>query len=53
MINTHPINKRDPRLPMIMKDIGGMTYAIPLFDSESHFHILPSAVFDYNDVGKL
>ena len=53
MINTLPIKKRDSRLPMIMKEIGGVTYTKPFLGSESNFNILPSGLVDYDDVGKL
>ena len=52
MINTLQIKKRDSHLPMITKEIGGMMYAKPLFDSKSNVNILPRTVFDYDGVGK-
>ena len=53
MMNSLPIKKRDQRAPMIMSEIGGMTFTISLLDTRASINILPKAVFDRHHVGEL
>ena len=53
MMNSLPIKKRDPEVPMIMSEIGGMTFTRSLLDTGASINILPEAVFDRHHVGEL
>ena len=53
MMNSLPIKKRDPRVPMITSEIGGMTFTRSLLDTGASINILPKAVFDRHHVGEL
>ena len=52
MMNSLPIKKRDPRAPMIMSEIGGMTFTRSLLDTRASINILPKAVFHSHHVGE-
>ena len=52
MMNSLPIKKRDPGAPMIMSDIGGMSFTRSLLDTGASINILPKAVFDHHHVGE-
>ena len=53
MMNSLPTKKRDHRAPMIMSQIGGMTFTRSLLDTGASINILPKAVFDRHHVGEL
>ena len=53
MMNALPIKKRDPRAPMIMSKIGGMSFTRSLLDTGASINILPKGVFDRHRVGEL
>ena len=53
MMNFLPIKNRDPRAPMIMSEIGGMTFTRSLLDIGASIIILPKVVFDRHHVGEL
>ena len=53
MMNALPIKQRDPGAPMIMSEIGGMSFARSLLDTKASINILPEAVFDLHHVGEL
>ena len=53
MMNSLPIKKRDPEVPMITSEIGGMTFTRSLLDTGASINILPEAVFDRHHVGEL
>ena len=53
MMNALPIKKRDPRAPMIMSEIGGMSFTRSLLDTRASINILPKAVFDRHHGGEL
>ena len=53
MMNDLQIKKRDPRAPMIMSEIGGMSFTRSLLDTEASINILPKAIFDHHHVGEL
>ena len=53
MMNALPIKKRDPIAPMIMSEIGGMSFTRSLLDTGASINILPKAVFDHHHVGEL
>ena len=53
MMNSLLIKKRDPRAPMTMSEIGGMTFTRSLLDTGASINILPKAVFDRHHVGEL
>ena len=53
MMNSLPIKKRDPRAPMIMSEIRGMSFTRSLLDTGASINILPKAVFDCHHVGEL
>ena len=53
MMNALPIKKRDPGAPMIMIEIGGMSFIRSLLDTGASINILPKAVFDRHHVGEL
>ena len=53
MMNALPIKKRDPGVPMITSEIGGMSFTRSLLDTRASINILPKAVFDRHHVGKL
>ena len=53
MMNSLLIKKRDPGAPMIMSEIGGMTFTRSLLDTGASINILPKAVFDQHHVGEL
>ena len=53
MMNSLPIKKRDLGAPMIMSEIGGMTFTISLLDTGASINILPKAVFDCHHVGEM
>ena len=53
MMNSLLIKKRDPGVPMITSEIGGMTFTISLLDTWASINILPKAVFDSHHVGEL
>ena len=53
MMNAIPIKKRDPGVPMITSEIGGMSFTRSLLDTGASINILPKAVFDRHHVGEL
>ena len=53
MMNSLPIKKGDPGAPMIMSEIGGMTFTRSLLDTGARINILPKVVFDRHHVGEL
>ena len=53
MMNSLPIKKRDPRVPMIMSEIGGMSFTRSLLDTGASINILPKVVFDRHHIGEL
>ena len=53
MMNSLPIKKRDPGVPMITSKIGGMSFTRFLLDTRASINILPKAVFDRHHVGEL
>ena len=53
MMNALPIKKRDPGAPMIMSEIGGMSFTRSLSDIGASINILPKAVFDCHHIGEL
>ena len=53
MMNSLLIKKRDPGAPMIMSEIGGMTFTRSLLDTRASINILPKAVYDRHHVGEL
>ena len=53
MMNSLPIEKRDLGAPMIMSEIGGMTFTRSLLDTRASINILPKEVFDRHHVGEL
>ena len=52
-MNALPIEKRDPGAPMIMSEIGGLSFTRSLLDTGTSINILPKAVFDHHHVGEL
>ena len=52
-MNALPIKKRDPGAPMIMSEIGGMSFTRSLLDTGATINILPKVVFDRHHVGEL
>ena len=53
MINYLPIKKSDLGAPMIMSEIGGMTFTRSLLDTGASINIHLKAVFDHHHVGEL
>ena len=53
MMNSLSIKKRDLGAPMIMREIGGMTFTRSLLDTGVSINILPKAVYDRHHVGEL
>ena len=53
MMNFLPVKKRDPRAPMIMSEIGGMSFTRSLLDIGASINILHKAVFDRHHVAEL
>ena len=53
MMNALPIKKRDPGAPMIMSEIGGMSFTRSLLDTGASINIISQAVFDRHHVGEL
>ena len=53
MMNSLLIKKRDPGLPMITSEIGGMTFTRSLLDTGASINILPNAVFDRHHIREL
>ena len=53
MMNSLPIKKRDPGAPMIMSEIGEMTFTKSLLDTGASINILLKVVFDHHHVGEL
>ena len=53
MMNFIFTKKRDPRVPMITSESGGMTFTRSLLDTGSSINILPKGVFDCHFVGDL
>ena len=53
MMNFIPIKKRDPRAPMIMSEIGGMSFTTSFLDTVVSINILLKFVFDLHHVGEL
>ena len=53
MMNALPIKKRDLGAPMIMSEIGGMSFTRSLLDTGASINILPKVVFDRHHVGEL
>ena len=53
MMNSLSIEKRDPGAPMMMSEIGGMTFTRSLLDTKASMNIVPKAVFDRHHVGEL
>ena len=53
MMNSLPIKKRDPGAPMIMSEIGGMSFTRSLLDIGASINILPKSVFNHHHVGEL
>ena len=52
-MNSLHVKKRDPGAPMITSEIGGMSFTRSLLDTGASINILPKAVFDHHNVGKL
>ena len=50
MMNSLPIKKRDSGAPMIMSEIGGMSFTRSLLDTGASINILPKDVFDRHHV---
>ena len=44
MMNSLPVKKRDPGAPMIMSEMGGMSFTRSLLDTGASINILPKAV---------
>ena len=53
MMNSLPIKKRDSGAPMIMSEIGGMSFTRSLLDTGASINILPKDVFDRHHVWEL
>ena len=53
MMNSLLIKQRDLGVPMIMSEIGGMTFTRSLLYTGASINILPKAVFDRHHVGEL
>ena len=53
MMNFLLIKKRDPGAPMIMSEIGGMSFTRSVLDTGASINTLPKAVFDRHHVGEL
>ena len=53
MMNSLPIKKRDLGAPMIMSEIGGMSFTRSLLDTRASINILLKTVFDRHHVGEL
>ena len=53
MMNALLIKKRDPGVPMITSEIGGMSFTRSLLDTRASINILLKAVFNRHHVGKL
>ena len=53
MINSLPIKRRDPGAPMIMSEIGAMSFTRSLLDTGASINILPKVVFDRHHVREL
>ena len=53
MMNSLPVKKRDPGAPIIMSEIGGMSFTRSLLDIEASINIFPKVVFDRHYVGEL
>ena len=53
MMNALPIKKRDPGSPMIMSEIGGMSFTRSLLDIGASIKIIPKVVFDRHHVWEL
>ena len=53
MMNSLPIKKRDPGAPMIISEIGGMSFTKSLLDIGASINILPKSVFDHHHVREL
>ena len=53
MMNSLPVKKRDPGAPMIMSEIGGMSFTRSLLDIGANINILLKAIFDRHHVGEL
>ena len=53
MMNALLIKKRDPGSPMIMSEIGGMSFTRSLLDTGASINIIPKAVFDRHHVWEL
>ena len=51
MMNSLQVKKRDPGVPMITIEIGGMSFTRSLLDTGASINILPKAVFDHPHVG--
>ena len=52
-MNSPSIKKRDPGTPMIMIEIGEMTFTRSVLDVGASINVLPKAVFDLHHVGEL
>ena len=53
MMNSLTIKNRDPGAPMIMSEIGGMSFTRSMLDTGASINILPKSVFDCHHVGEL
>ena len=53
MMNSLPVKKREPGAPMIMSEIGGMSFTRSLLDTRASINILPKVVFDRHHVGEI
>ena len=53
IMNSLPIKKRDLGAPMMMSEIGGMTFARSMLDTRARINIFPKSVFDCYHVGEL
>ena len=53
MMNSLSLKKTDPGAPMIMSEIGGMSFTRSLLDTRTSINILPKALFDRHHVGEL
>ena len=48
MMNSLPIEKRDPRAPMETSEIGGMPFTNSLLDTGASINILSKAIFNHH-----
>ena len=53
MMTILPNKKRDPGVPMITSEIGGMSFTRSLLDTGASINILPKAIFHRHHIGEL